>query len=88
MNLKTRVEKSETKAPTDNKDMCVFIDGVSPDTETTIMGYRHDNDVYMRLAGESDDELRNRVELAALSKTEQNDCGVKVALVHSISDND
>ena len=49
-----------------------------------MIGYRHDNDVYMRLAGESDNELRKRVELAALSKTAQNDCGVKIALVHSI----
>ena len=86
MSLKTRVEKLETKAnPQGDKDWCVFIEGVPFDG---VIGYRHDNDVYMRLAGESDNELRKRVELAALSKTAQNDCGVKVALVHSISDND
>jgi hypothetical protein len=67
MSLKARLEKLETKAnPQGDKDLCVFIEGVPFDG---VIGYRHENDVYMRLAGESDDELRKRVELAALSKT-------------------
>lgn len=87
MNLKARLEKLETKAPIDNKDMCIFIVGVSTNDETMIAGYRHDNDVYMRLEGESNDELHKRVELESLSKTAQNNCGIKIAIAHSISDN-
>jgi hypothetical protein len=89
MSLKARLEKLETKAnPQGDKDLCVFIVGYSPNGDTEITGYRHDNDVYMRLAGESDDELRKRVELATLSKTEQNNLGYRVAIVHTINAGD
>lgn len=88
MSLKARLEKLETKLnPQGDNNLCVFIVGFSPNGDTEITGYSHENDVYMRLAGESDDELRKRVELAALEKTPFQNCGRKVAVVHEIHQN-
>ena len=90
MTLKTRIKKLElsTKTDKDDKDTCIFIVGAYPKEQIKppVIGYKHENDIYMRLPNENDEELKNRVSDLALEKTIRQECGVKVALVFEVLD--
>lgn len=91
MNLKTRLKVIETKMnPPQHEPVVIFIVMVypKPKIKPPVIGYRHENDVYMRLAGESDDDLQARVELAAIEYIARPDNSFTGAMVFEILEND
>lgn len=90
MSLKTRLAKLESVAKIENKDMCIFITCAYPDgeIEPPIIGYRSNKVTCMRLENESDQDLKKRVQIAALDAVQRQDCGLKVAIIFEIYEND
>jgi hypothetical protein len=91
MNLKARLKAVETKLnPPTFEPVVMFLVGVypKPKIKPPLIGYRHENDVYMRLAGESDNDLKARVELAALEYIARPDNSFTGAMVFEILEGD
>jgi hypothetical protein len=90
MSLKARLKRLESAIKPENKDVCIFITTVYPagQNKPPVVGYRSDGIQVMRFANEYDDDLQSRAESVILEKTARQDCGLKVALVFEIFDDD
>lgn len=90
MSLKTRLKNLEKTTSNENKDLCIFIVGAytADQIEPPVIGYSHNGVKYMRLENENDDALKARIKSIALKQTTRQDCGVKVALIHTLNKDD
>jgi len=90
MSLKARLKNLESAAQIETKDICIFITTAYPtgQIKPPVIGYRSDNVQCMRLENENDDDLQARIKSAALEQITRQDCGLKVALVFEIFDDD
>lgn len=90
MNLKTRLAKLETIKQPKQDDICLFIVGEYPtgQIKPPVIGYSHEGVKYMRHENEKDDDLIARVKSIALEQTIRQDCGLKVALIHTLNKGD
>jgi hypothetical protein len=90
MSLKTRLKNLEKITSNEIKDHVFIIVSAfgANEIEPPVIGYSHDGVRYMRLENESDGDLQERVKNIALEKTTRQDCGLKVAIMHQLNDDD
>ncbi len=90
MSLKTRLKNLEISTQPKHENVCFFIVGEYPagKTKPHVIGYRSHGIQIIRFENEHDDDLQERVQLAVLEKTARQNCGLKVALVFEILDDD
>lgn len=86
MSLKTRLKKLESITQPENIDRCIFITCAYPvdKIKPPVIGYQSGDIQVMRLENESDDDLAERVKVAALAKAQSNCNGDKVVFIFEI----